>query len=198
MPLNKYLKQNTNLLKGDFVENKILFLKALADKTRILIINILMQRESYVEEISEILDMSPSTISFHMKKLEDAGIIDSYKDQYYTVYRLKKEALNIKISDKIKVENVENVSREEKLKEYREKIIKSFFEYGKLKNIPAQRKKRKIILEYILNDFRKDKDYTEHEVNIILVKYHDDVASLRRHMIEEHLMSRSEGIYRLE
>lgn len=70
MPLNKYLKQNTNLLKGDFVENKILFLKALADKTRILIINILMQRESYVEEISEILDMSPSTISFHMKKLE--------------------------------------------------------------------------------------------------------------------------------
>ena len=80
---------------------------------------------------------------------------------------------------------------------YRKKVIENFFEYGKLKNIPAQRKKRRIILEEIAKAFEPDKMYTEREVNIIIADFHDDFCTLRREMICENILTRDNSIYRL-
>ena len=64
----------------------IQLLKALADRSRIRIVNALDGKPQYVEELSERLNLAPSTVSFHLKKLEDAGLVHSKKEQYYTVY----------------------------------------------------------------------------------------------------------------
>jgi hypothetical protein len=41
-----------------------------------------------------------------------------------------------------------------------------------------------------------DREYTERDVNQILVESHDDVAALRRGLVVHGLMERAEGIYR--
>ena len=74
--------------------------------------------------------------------------------------------------------------------EYRQKVIDAFFEYGKLRSIPAQRKKERIVLEEIVRAFEYDRIYSEREVNIILADYHDDFCTLRRDMIGEGLLGR--------
>ena len=51
------------------------------------------------------------------------------------------------ILDLIKDESPEAALQKERDENYRRKVVESFFEYGKLKNIPAQRKKRMIILQ---------------------------------------------------
>ena len=43
-----------------------------------------------------------------------------------------------------------------KEQQYRESVLKNLFEYGKLKNIPVQRKKRRIVLEKLAESFEKD------------------------------------------
>ena len=43
--------------------------------------------------------------------------------------------------------------------------------------------------------FEFGRTYTEKEVNFILLDVHEDVASLRRGLIEEKLMERDHGIY---
>ena len=68
-------------------------------------------------------------------------------------------------------------------------------QYGKLKSIPAQKKKERIILEELLKAFEPGRIYTEREVNIILADYHDDFCTLRRDMIGEHLMERDKNGY---
>ena len=45
--------------------------------------------------------------------------------------------------------------------EYRKKVTDAFFEYGKLKSIPSQRKKERIVLEVIADAFEYDRIYTE-------------------------------------
>ena len=65
--------------------------KCLADKSRLQIIKSLMQEDMYVERLAERLGLTAPTISFHLKKLEDAGAVVSYKEQYYTMYSLKKD-----------------------------------------------------------------------------------------------------------
>ena len=47
-------------------------------------------------------------------------------------------------------EEDEQQKREES---YRKKVLDNFFEYGKLKKIPSQRKKERIVLEEIAKDF---------------------------------------------
>ena len=65
-------------------EEAIRLFKCLADKSRLQILKSLMRGDMYVEQLAERLSLTPATISFHMKKLEEAGAVTRYRDQYYT------------------------------------------------------------------------------------------------------------------
>lgn len=78
----------------------------------------------------------------------------------------------------------------------RDKIEKSFFKDGRLTELPAQRKKRIVVLERIVQAFEQEKDYTELEVNGVLKQFHPDVAILRREFIDTKMMTRAAGVYR--
>ena len=171
--------------------------KCLADKSRLQILKSLAQEDMYVERLAERLGLTAATISFHLKKLEDANAVRSYKEQYYTMYSLRQEVFMTNIMDIIKEES-EVIDEQKKREEiYRKKVINAFFEYGKLKTIPAQRKKQRICLEEIAKAFESGKSYEEKEVNEIIKAYHEDFCTLRREMICEHIMEREGSVYRL-
>lgn len=174
----------------------ILLFKCLADKTRLQILKSLTMEDMYVERLSERLGLSASTISFHLKKLTEIGAVRSYKNQYYTMYSLCKEVFQKNILDLLQTESEDAALQKERDAKYREKVIASFFEYGKLKSIPAQRKKLKIALEEIVKSFEFNHEYTEREVNIIIADYNDDFCTLRRAMVSEQLLERDEKGYR--
>ena len=77
-------------------------------------------------------------------------------------------------------------------------MLKNHFEYEKLKTIPVQRKKRRIVLEKLAESFEKGRTYPEKEVNLIIAQFHDDFCTLRREMIAEGIMERDHGEYRLK
>lgn len=169
--------------------------KCLADKSRLQILKSLSLEDMYVERLAERLGLTPATISFHLKKLADAGAVTSYRNQYYVMYSLKKEVFLARILDIIQEESDEAAIHARRDEEYRQKVIDSFFEYGKLKSIPSQRKKERIILEEIAKAFEPGRTYTEREVNIIIADFHDDFCTIRRDMIAEKLMERENGKY---
>ena len=65
--------------------------KALSDRSRLLVVRSLIEKPQYLEELAERLNLAVSTVSFHLKKLEIAGLIWKEKQQYYTIFYLKKE-----------------------------------------------------------------------------------------------------------
>jgi len=181
------------------MENKSLkIFKALADQSRLSIITSLMEGPLYVELLSERLKLSPSTISFHLKKLEESDLVYSVKEQYYVVYHVKEEMFDTKLSSLIKIEENTKIEQDTRELEYNKKVIDTFFEYGKLKAIPVQRKKKRIILEQIAKSFESDRTYTEKEVNLIIADYHDDFCTIRREFISEGIFERDNGIYKLK
>ncbi|MGH2752688.1 MAG: DUF2087 domain-containing protein [Actinomycetota bacterium] len=62
-------------------------------------------------------------------------------------------------------------------------------------SIPVQHSKRAIVLDHLAQDFEPGKRYPEKEVNSILGRYHDDVAALRRYLVDEGFMEREAGVY---
>ena len=74
-------------------EDALKLFKCLSDASRLRIIESLTRGDMYTELLAERLQLTPPTVSFHMKKLEDAGLVVSRKEQYYTVYSLNRDVL---------------------------------------------------------------------------------------------------------
>jgi biotin operon repressor len=169
--------------------------KCLADKSRLQILSGLMAGPMYVELIAQRLALSPSTVSFHLKKMESAGLVTSQKEQYYTVYALREGALKQTIESFLKTASNDKSLEEQREDEYRRKVLDSFFLYGKLKSLPVQYKKKRIVLEELAEMFLPGKRYTEKEVNILIADVNEDFCTLRRELICEHLLDRDHGVY---
>lgn len=169
--------------------------KCLSDKSRLQILKSLAREDMYVERLAERLGLTAPTISFHLKKLSDAGAVSAYKTQYYTMYSLNRSIFMTSILDLIQEESAEAEVQLQRDEQYRQKVLKTFFEYGKLKSIPMQKKKERIVLEEIVKSFELGRTYSEREVNIILADFHDDFCTLRRDMIGEKLMARDMQTY---
>ena len=77
------------------------------------------------------------------------------------------------------------------------KVLRSFFRDGRLVSIPAQDRKKRVVLRHLLElCFPEDRAYPEKEVNQRLALFHPDVAALRRHLVDFGLMTRASGEYR--
>ena len=176
----------------------ILLFKCLSDATRLQLVKALADGPKYVELLAEVLDRTPSTISFHLKKLEEAGLIYMHKEQYYAVATLRKDVLDQRLADLICPAGETLDVQAQREQQYREKVLQNLFEYGKLKTIPVQRKKRRIVLEEMAKRFEAGRIYTEKEVNLIIADFHDDFCTLRREMIAEGIMERDKGMYWLK
>lgn len=169
--------------------------KCLADKSRLMILKSLCEEAMYVERIASRLGITASTVSFHLKKLMEAGIVNASKDQYYMMYSINESLLISRVIDIIKAESSEQEEVDLREQQYRKKVLESFFEYGKLKSIPVQRKKELIVLEEIAKSFESGKQYTEREVNIIIADFHDDFCTIRRDMISFKILAREGSNY---
>jgi len=79
-------------MKDDKLKKVIKILKALSDESRVRIVNLLKAKSGVcVCEITEIINLSQPTISSHLKKLEEAGIITFKKDGLWVNYYLNDE-----------------------------------------------------------------------------------------------------------
>ena len=75
--------------------------------------------------------------------------------------------------------------------------IEQFFRPdGTLISIPAKSGKRIAVLEHIASELSPGAKYPEKELNLVIAKYHDDTAAIRRYMIEYGILERdSESVY---
>jgi hypothetical protein len=176
-------------------DQSIAIMKALADKSRLGIINSLLERSQYVEEIAKRHALATSTVSFHLKKLEQAGLVSSRKEQYYVVFQANDEVFNTTLRELVSVPLVGRELQAGRMEEYRRKVLESFFQYGKLEKLPAQYKKRLIVLEQFAVRFELERRYGEQEVTGLITPLFDDYCTIRRLLVEEKLIRREGSTY---
>ena len=85
--LGEELKKNTR------IESLVNFLTAIGNKERLIILSALKSGDKCVCELETIMDKSQPSISFHLKKLEESGLIIGWKKGKFTHYDIVKEQL---------------------------------------------------------------------------------------------------------
>lgn len=175
------------------LERRAEFFKALAHPSRILIVNLCRKKARHTEELASILRVTPATVSHHLKLLEACGVLESHKNGYYQDYAPSQNVLEQRVLDLLDLPLEANPKEGED--SFPAKVLRDFFKNGRLKEIPAQRKKRDIVLEKIVQGFEFDRQYPEAEANAILSEYHADFATLRRELIGLGLLARERNVY---
>jgi hypothetical protein len=76
-----------------------------------------------------------------------------------------------------------------------DRVVRNFLVEGRLRAIPTRREKRLVVLGFIVRIFEPGVRYPEKDVNVALRAFHDDYAALRRHLVDEGLLSRENNVY---
>jgi len=177
-------------------EQLLTFFKALADANRLKIVGLLSQQAYSVEQLAAMLNLRPPTVSHHLKLLSEAGLVSARAESYYNLYQLESSALEQIARHLATQDRLPSMAAEVDLEAYDRLVLRNILlPDGRLKVIPSQRKKREVILRYILKEFQPKVRYTEKQVNDILARFHEDTATLRREMIAYKMMKRGEGEY---
>ncbi len=65
--------------------------KALADRNRLRIVNMLIEKPMCVCEIQSVLQLSQSTVSGHLRVLKEAGLVEDTKEGLWVEYHLQND-----------------------------------------------------------------------------------------------------------
>lgn len=177
-------------------EEYVSFFKALADANRLKIVGLLAKEPMSVEAIAETLGISSSTTSHHLAKLAEVGLVRAEARGYYNIYHFQTDALETMAKRLLAPDALPAVVDATPSEAAEQKLLATFFQKdGRLKSIPVSNQKKMVILRKILDSFERNRRYAEKEVNDIMRGFHDDVASLRRYMIDFQFMAREKGEY---
>lgn len=171
------------------IEQQVHMLKAIADETRLRILGLLADQDHSGKQLADALELTAPTISHHMRRLIDAGVVSEQRDAQRHVYSLNAELLR----------TVRSTGGPAKTpgEDSRARTLRHFFKDGRLVSIPAGRKQRVIVLQFLLEQFDHGREYPEREVNDLLGSYNQDYATLRRELVDYGYLVRDKGIYQV-
>lgn len=162
------------------------FVKALSDRDRLRIVGVLSQKSATRAELAARLDLPLKAITDHLADLEQVGAVTQRGDSYL----VNDDRLASIAREKLAHGRHAYVPAEA-LDEKTKKVLKIHLNAdGSIKQIPSQPAKLKVILEYLLPNFEMGVNYTEKQVNFILLRFHEDTAALRRELFEANMLDR--------
>jgi hypothetical protein len=162
------------------------FVKAMASAERLRIIGVLVRGRATQSKIAEQLGMPVREVFNHLSFLAHVGVIHETDG----VYDLDEKAIESFARGQFEGKRPSYEASQEEPEDVR-KVLKNFLNAdGTLKQIPLQGSKVLIVLNFIVDAFAFDTNYTEKEVNTILRRFHVDTATLRRYLVDNGLMAR--------
>ncbi len=171
------------------------FFKALSNESRLKLVGLLAQREHSVEELAAMLQLKEPTVSHHLTKLKELNLVQMRPDGNTHFYQLNQDALQKLSKAVFSPGQMATFATGINDDAWEEKVLRTFFEGDRLKEIPASRKKRWVILKWLVNRFEMGELYPERSLNEIIKRSHPDTATLRREMVGYQMMQRENGVY---
>lgn len=176
-------------------------LKTLADDSRLSMLRLLNSGELSVGELAQRVDLSEPTVSHHLSRLREAGLVSlrmAGTQRFYTINqsgltRFKHMTAEIEQTPPAAELTASDESWIDALgwSEAEAAVLRACTENGVMTHIPRARKKLLIILRWLATKFEVDRRYIGSEVNEILkAAYPEDYVSLRRDLVDFRYLRR--------
>lgn len=167
------------------------FFKVLGNESRLKILGLLANDERSVGELAVLLNLREPTVSHHLAAMKELGLVEVRAEGNNRIYRLNSQFLEGMSKDMFSQTNLATlVDDEETSTAWEDKVLRVYLEGSRIKQIPSKRKKERVILQWLAEQFEMGRQYYELDLNEIIKQYHPDAAYLRRALVAEGFMAR--------
>ena len=166
-------------------------LRALADPERLAIAGTLARHDLGAADLAAYLELPLKRVRSHLNRLTGTGVVRLSGDR--ATYRLDPETLRWaaeQVGPPRDTGMALGAANEDE-----ESVLRTFFRDGRLTEVPVKRSKRLIVLERIAIEFEPGRRYDEKEVNVVVGRFFNDYAAIRRYLVDEGLLDRDHGVY---
>jgi biotin operon repressor len=191
-------------MKTDDPQDILGMLKALADESRLALLQRLNEREYSVGELAQQIELGEPTVSHHLARLREAGLVTLrmagnqrfYRTNPSGLARFKRMAATIEIMPV----PIQPVTADDSWiaalgwPADEQQVLREHTSGARLTSLPAKQKKMNVVLRWLATLFEPEKMYNEVEVNVVLkAVYEEDYVSLRRDLIDFGYLRRERG-----
>jgi hypothetical protein len=177
--------------------------KALSDDTRLKLFGIVCQQETNAGDLASRIGVSESTVSHHMTKMREVNQVNlravcterQYRANPVAIKRFKNLVTDIErqIAPEEAEESDDSWINELDVDDEARKVLRNYTDNGYITQLPRSQVKLLIILDWLATKFEREVKYTEREVNDIVLKHHEDYASIRRDLVDFGYLRRERG-----
>jgi DNA-binding transcriptional ArsR family regulator len=171
--------------------------KGLADPTRLRMVAAMVDRPRCGQDLAAEVGVSPATVSHHLRVLADAGLVTETRQPPYAFYQLDLAGLQEAVKAVSTPKRVRALATAAPVDDDTRDVLRAFFDGPRLRALPAQRRKKDLVLEELLRRLPRRREYREPELNRFIEAVHPDFCTIRREWIMGGYMTREAGVYRL-
>ncbi len=170
------------------------FFQVFSNESRLKIIGHLANGEKSVGELADLLNLKEPTVSHHLSELKGIGLVEARAEGTMRIYQLNARALETMSKDIFAQTNLAALVKPKEMTD-EERVLRTWVKNGRIVDIPAQEKKKQILIRWLAAQIDPDRRWTEREFSEWLKQYNEDYAFLRRYLVDYHYMARENGIY---
>ena len=170
------------------------FFQVFSNESRLRLIGHLANGERNVGELAQLLNLKEPTVSHHLAELKELGLVEARAEGNLRIYRLNTRVLETLSKDIFAQPNLAALVPRSELSED-ERILRTWVKNGRLVDIPAQEKKKQVVIHWLAEQIDPERRWTEREFNQWLAQFNEDYATLRRYLVDGGYMARENGIY---
>ncbi len=170
------------------------FFQVFGNESRLKLIGHLANGERNVGELAQLLGLKEPTVSHHLSELKALGLVSVRAEGTTRIYRLDGKVLETMGKDIFAQPNLAALVPTSELNE-EERILRTWVKDGRIVDIPAQEKKKQVIVHWVAQQIDPDRRWTEKEFSEWLSQFNEDYAFLRRYLVDSGYMSREKGVY---
>ena len=187
-------KVSREALSDQQFDQLLSFFQVFSNESRLKLIGHLANGERSVGELADLLGLKEPTVSHHLSELKGIGLVDVRAEGTMRIYRLNSKALEAMSKDVFAPGNLAAlVKPSERTDE--DRVLRAWVKDGRIVDIPAQEKKKQILIRWLAGQIDPERRWTEKEFSEWLKQFNEDYAFLRRYLVDSHYMARENGIY---
>ena len=73
-----------------------------------------------------------------------------------------------------------------------DEMKKKYFKKERLLVIPKKKKNKQELFKYLITKFEENKEYTETEINEVILEFYEDYSIIRRYLVDYKLLERDD------
>ncbi len=159
----------------------------LAEPQRLRVVSALALGAGTIAEVAGATGLDQREVVAALRRLERGGLVSREKDQVtLRADRFKEVAREVAPAERTGPLSADPAT---------DRVLRAYTRDGRITGLPAQRTKRRLLLEHVAAMFEPGVRYPEREVDAMMRAWHADHAMLRRYLVDAALLAREGGFY---